>query len=328
MDRRHGALSLAGPSMLKILAVSVLLSAACVVASTPCLAQDFNNWEEFASWCTSTGGTPLPDPPRCVPPSSGAASAGANPAVQGAAAIGAAIGNAIVRSVEMAALHRQEAAELRSREEANMAAEHAQQARHDARLKQQEVNSLAGTLKFSSNDPQLNGAQTQSAQLNPGATTAAARALRAVPNEGAIPSATAMGQLSNSASETTGQLFDNGLGQSDARPAAVSGGLAAPAAVPVEAVREDVFPGLSQADWGRLEGSKEGGALIQHAQGLLAERDALDQKVDTLRQQSNPSAQAQHELISAIHKQADVKNQLSALQPQAQQLIYRAVLDK
>ena len=209
-----------------------------------------------------------------------------------------------------------------------MAAEHAQQARHDARLKQREMNSLTGALKFSANDPQLDGTQSQSVQLNPGATSAAARSLRAVPNEGAIPSATAMGQLSNSAAETTGQLFDNGLGPSDARPAVASGGPATPAAVPVEAVREDVFPGLSPADWGTLQGSKQGGALIQQAKGLLAERDALDQKMDALRQQSNPSAQAQQELISAINEQTTVKSQISALQPKAQQLIYKAVLDK
>jgi hypothetical protein len=27
----------------------------------------FSNWREFANWCLSTGGNPLPNPPRCIP---------------------------------------------------------------------------------------------------------------------------------------------------------------------------------------------------------------------------------------------------------------------
>lgn len=313
--------------MPKNLVIAVVLLAACALASTRCLAQDFNNWEEFASWCTSTGGTPLPDPPRCIPASSAASSGGYDPAAQAASAVGKAIGNAIVGSIETAVRRRQTLNELHSQEEAQIAAIRARQSANDARLHQQELNSLAGTLKFSSNDPQLNGAQTQSAQLNPGANSAEARSHEPVRNKGAIPSTTAMGQLSSSGSETTGQLFDNGLGPTDAHPAAASGPPPTPAAVPVEAVRQDVFPGLSQADWGKLKGSKEGGALIQQAQGLLAQRDALDQKIDGLRQQSNPSTQTQQALISAINQQTSVKNKISALQPQAQQLIYKTVLD-
>jgi hypothetical protein len=33
-------------------------------------AQGFYNWGEFARWCLSKGGTPVPNPPRCFPPQS------------------------------------------------------------------------------------------------------------------------------------------------------------------------------------------------------------------------------------------------------------------
>jgi len=41
----------------------------CIVCFCPgAQAQGgFNNWSEFANWCRSTGGDPLPNPPRCMP---------------------------------------------------------------------------------------------------------------------------------------------------------------------------------------------------------------------------------------------------------------------
>src|SRR5437764_8482099 len=47
----------------------IFASALCaLVALAPwSSAVAFNNWGEFAAWCSGTGGTPLPNPPRCLP---------------------------------------------------------------------------------------------------------------------------------------------------------------------------------------------------------------------------------------------------------------------
>jgi tetratricopeptide (TPR) repeat protein len=51
---------------------SVCVAVTCVLiaghSSCPdARAQGFNNWNEFATWCSHTGGHPIPNPPRCIP---------------------------------------------------------------------------------------------------------------------------------------------------------------------------------------------------------------------------------------------------------------------
>jgi hypothetical protein len=52
--------------MLKVqnLAAGLSLSILC---SLPQAHGDFYNWGQFAAWCSSTGGRPVPNPPRCLP---------------------------------------------------------------------------------------------------------------------------------------------------------------------------------------------------------------------------------------------------------------------
>jgi hypothetical protein len=49
-------------------ALSILATVIAFTFSLSAEAQgDFYNWQQFANWCRSTGGNPVPNPPRCIP---------------------------------------------------------------------------------------------------------------------------------------------------------------------------------------------------------------------------------------------------------------------
>lgn len=296
------------------------------ILSDSAWADGFNNWEEFAQWCTSTGGTPVPNPPRCYPKST-AASAGSAPAAQAGAAIGRALGNAVLGVFQAgvaAAQRRQEIANEQQQIANRVAAERAAMNQNEAQQHQQAVSDLQGEMKSLDDDPQMGGQVV--VQTNPGARTAAAQALPMAPDRGALPASSALGQLTNGGSESTGRLFDGGVTPTDATVKMPATNLATPPAHPVETIRAAVFPGMSSSDWSKLQRSQQGKSLIKKADALLARRDALENQIEAIKQTPDPSAH-QQELISATNQQSNVTNQISALQPQAQQLVNKTVLD-
>ncbi len=309
-----------------------------IIVAAPSLAaaQDFNNWGEFAPMVPIPGGTPVPLPPRCYPKGS-ASPTGPDPAAQAGTAIGTTLGKVMVNSFQAGLTAVRQArrnAALRQQEISNeeqvlanrVAAGQAAQNQRDALQQQEAVARLRGALKSLDDDPQMGG-RAVSAQLNPGARTSQARALAPTQNQGAIPASTALGQLAGSGGETTGRLFDGGVTPTDATPTSKMANLTTPTARSVGVTRSAVFPGLSSSDWSKLLGSKDGQALIKQANELLTKRDAVDAQINSLKQTSGLSPQQQQHLIAAINQQTALTGQISSLQPAAQTMINRTVLD-